>query len=116
MSEIFNLSALCRCCHSDGCFKSLNLCYSFMGQVEVYANMLHETFGILLQQPSIELSYSICDVCIIKLRQALQFKRQVQECEMKIEDDCKNEMAPQSEIIKIEHAPCSMYTKCLLII
>ncbi|XP_034827784.2 zinc finger protein ZFP2-like [Maniola hyperantus] len=107
MSEIFNLSALCRCCHSDGCFKSLNLCYSFMGQVEVYANMLHETFGILLQQPSIELSYSICDVCIIKLRQALQFKRQVQECEMKIEDDCKNEMAPQSEIIKIEHAPCS---------
>ncbi|XP_045770088.1 zinc finger protein 136-like isoform X2 [Maniola jurtina] len=107
MSEIFNLSELCRCCHSDGSFKSLNLCYSFKGQVEVYANMLHETFGLILQQPSIEASYSICDICIIKLRHALQFKRQVQECEMKFEDYCKNEMALQSEMIKIEHELCS---------
>ncbi|XP_039752713.1 zinc finger protein 600-like isoform X2 [Pararge aegeria] len=101
MSEIFNLSTLCRCCHTDGSFRSLDLLYSFKGKTEVYADMLNKTFGLMLSHPSIEASHSICEVCIEKLRNALQFKKQVEQCEMMFEDYCKNELALKTEI-KIE--------------
>ncbi|XP_039752507.1 zinc finger protein 816-like isoform X2 [Pararge aegeria] len=101
MSEILNLSALCRCCHTNGTFRNLNLSYSLMGETEVYVDMLHETFGLFLSQPSIlEASHSICDICIEKLRNALQFKKQVEHCEMMFTDYCKNELAHQIEIKK----------------
>lgn len=46
MSEIFNLSTLCRGCHSDGCFKKLNLPYHSENSVEIYETMLREALGI----------------------------------------------------------------------
>lgn len=46
MSEIWNLSTLCRCCHADGHFKSLNLPYQGKTNVEIYENMLKDTLGI----------------------------------------------------------------------
>lgn len=46
MSEIFNLSTLCRGCHSDGCFKKLNLPYHSENSVEIYETLLQEALGI----------------------------------------------------------------------
>ncbi|XP_052739007.1 zinc finger protein 2 [Bicyclus anynana] len=104
MSEILNLSSLCRCCHTDGCFRSLNQSYSdrsVTGDAEIYVEMLYETFRLYLSQPSIEASHSICDECIVKLRSALQFKKQIQQCEEKFQNYCRNELLQHTEI-KIE--------------
>ncbi|KAJ8706233.1 hypothetical protein PYW08_010859 [Mythimna loreyi] len=91
MSEIWNLSTLCRCCHADGHFKSLNLAYQGKNDVEIYENMLQDTLGLSISIPPLEASYTICDQCIFKLRDAADFKRQVLMCEQKFQVYCKNE-------------------------
>ncbi|KAJ8707597.1 hypothetical protein PYW07_011274 [Mythimna separata] len=103
MSEIWNLSTLCRCCHADGYFKSLNLSYQSENDVEIYENMLQETLGISISTPPVEASYTICDECIFKLRDATDFKRQVLMCEQKFTVYCKNEQfVVTSDNIKLE--------------
>ncbi|XP_072948606.1 uncharacterized protein [Epargyreus clarus] len=93
MSEIFNLHTLCRCCHKDGKFRSLQLCYVYETELEMYATMLRETFNINMNMPTIDASNSICDDCIKRLRDAASFKRQVLDCEQKFQLYCKNEQA-----------------------
>ncbi|CAB3233842.1 unnamed protein product [Arctia plantaginis] len=92
MTEIWNLSTLCRCCHSDGCFKKLNLPYQSENNVEIYESMLQEALGIKVFQTTIEqASYMICDDCIKRLRDAVQFRLQVLACEQKFKEYCTNE-------------------------
>ncbi|XP_053622169.1 uncharacterized protein LOC128681894 isoform X2 [Plodia interpunctella] len=103
MSEIWNLSAICRCCHSDGHFKSLSRSYVVNNDVEIYSSMLRDTFGIIINAPAGDISFAICDLCINSLRRATQFKKQVLICEAKFEEYCKNEEAQQiQDDIKIE--------------
>lgn len=37
---------LCRCCFSEGCYKDLSTAYAWMGDTEIYADMLLECFDI----------------------------------------------------------------------
>ncbi|KAL0809189.1 hypothetical protein ABMA28_011415 [Loxostege sticticalis] len=105
-TEIWNLNALCRCCHKDGYFKSLHDTFINENEVEVYAQMLWDTFNFEVQQPLLEASNTICDECILRLRDASQFKKQVQACERKFEVYCKNELASNGvEPVKIEVDP-----------
>ncbi|RVE43137.1 hypothetical protein evm_012216 [Chilo suppressalis] len=101
--EIWNLSALCRCCHTYGHFKNLSEPYRHGEESEVYYLMLRDTFNVEISLPLTEASYSICDVCIDQVRDAYQFRRQVVECEKKFEEYCKNEMVLKETVaIKIE--------------
>ncbi|XP_049883774.1 zinc finger protein ZFP2-like isoform X1 [Pectinophora gossypiella] len=103
MSEIWNLGALCRCCHADGTFKDLELPYMFQNKVEVYATILLETFGISVTPPPFEASYTICDDCIERLRDAKLFKDQVLDCDQKFLEYCQNEQqANMASCIKVE--------------
>ncbi|XP_073965376.1 uncharacterized protein [Choristoneura fumiferana] len=91
MAEIWNLEALCRCCHVDGIFKNLNE-YIVDNSVENYLNLLIETLGVNIKPPPANASFSICDACISKLRGASAFKKMVLDCETKFEEYCKNEL------------------------
>ncbi|KAF9404769.1 hypothetical protein HW555_014178 [Spodoptera exigua] len=114
MSEIWNLSTLCRCCHADGHFKSLNLTYQGKKCVEIYENMLKDTLGITISSVyvkilestyfvvNLEASYTICEECIDKLRDATDFKAQVQTCEQKFKEYCENEQFFSHPEVKVE--------------
>ncbi|XP_049704015.1 uncharacterized protein LOC110375732 isoform X4 [Helicoverpa armigera] len=76
---------VCRCCLTEGCYKDISTEYFWMGKREVYAEMLADTLNV-----SISYSQSggpnsnsrlICELCISRLRDASDFKRQVLECE-----------------------------------
>ncbi|XP_050358282.1 zinc finger protein 43-like [Nymphalis io] len=102
MTEIWNLNALCRCCHADGNFRDLNSNCNVMGSVELCTDLLKDTFGINLPSPSIEVSNTICDECVHQLQNATKFKRQVMHCEQKFQEYCKNELL-QNINIKLEN-------------
>ncbi|XP_059061619.1 gastrula zinc finger protein XlCGF26.1-like [Achroia grisella] len=104
MNEIWNLSSICRCCHSDGIFKNLDTPYIVENNVEIYSQMLDETIGLHISMPSIEVSKTICEKCIQKIRDAFYFKKQVITCEQKFEEYWKNEQAldQNMENVKIE--------------
>ncbi|KAJ2939916.1 hypothetical protein O0L34_g6622 [Tuta absoluta] len=76
---------VCRCCFADGCYKDISTEYFWMGKREVYSEMLSDTFDVSIAyaQTSGPNSNSrlICEPCISRLRDASDFKRQVQECE-----------------------------------
>ncbi|XP_045506141.1 PR domain zinc finger protein 5-like isoform X1 [Colias croceus] len=80
---------LCRCCLSEGCYKELGTEYPWMDETEVYADMLLECFDISISQ-HIEgpngTNRLICEVCITRLRDACNFKKQVMDCEKKFVD------------------------------
>ncbi|XP_046975822.1 zinc finger protein 431-like [Vanessa cardui] len=101
MTEILNLNALCRCCHAGGSFKELNSPCEIKGSLELCTDLLQDTFGIILQSSSIDVSNTICEDCISQLQNATTFKRQVVECEQKFQEYCKNELL-QYTSIKLE--------------
>ncbi|XP_075988616.1 uncharacterized protein LOC142984743 [Anticarsia gemmatalis] len=102
MNEIWNLSTLCRCCHSDGCFKSLNLPYQGENGFEIYERILEETYNVKISTPPIEASYTICDECIKKLKDAARFRTQVLACEQRFHIYCNNEQFLEANEIKAE--------------
>ncbi|CAG9576971.1 unnamed protein product [Danaus chrysippus] len=85
MSEtvLWRFKELCRCCHSEGSFKSLKESYRFRGKIEMYSDMLTETFGLKLNPETLEVGCNICDDCFVRLRDSTRFKNQVEACEEK---------------------------------
>ncbi|KAG6460263.1 hypothetical protein O3G_MSEX011870 [Manduca sexta] len=80
---------LCRCCLSEGCYKDLGSEYTWMNDNEIYADMLLECFDISITQHNDGPNGPnrlICEVCITRLRDACNFKKQVQESEKKFID------------------------------
>ncbi|KAL4714298.1 hypothetical protein ACJJTC_009650 [Scirpophaga incertulas] len=76
---------VCRCCLSEGCYKDISTEYFWMGKREVYAEMLLDTYNLKIAYsksggPNSN-SRLICEPCISRLRDATDFKRQVEECE-----------------------------------
>ncbi|XP_052745597.1 uncharacterized protein LOC112047120 isoform X3 [Bicyclus anynana] len=65
----------CKCCLSEMELKTLWDQHEFEGDGEVYGEMLNECFGISWQPSAAR--ESICEVCVVSLRQALQFKRAI---------------------------------------
>nr|XP_032526170.1 PR domain zinc finger protein 5-like isoform X1 [Danaus plexippus plexippus] len=80
---------LCRCCLSEGCYKDLSTEYPWMDDTEIYADMLLECFDVSISQ-HIEgpngPNRLICEVCITRLRDACNFKKQVLDSEKKFID------------------------------
>ncbi|XP_022818928.1 zinc finger protein 77-like isoform X17 [Spodoptera litura] len=76
---------VCRCCLAEGCYKDISTEYFWMGKREVYAEMLSETLNLSIAYSNSggpnSNSRLICELCISRLRDASDFKRQVQECE-----------------------------------
>ncbi|PZC73310.1 hypothetical protein B5X24_HaOG209700 [Helicoverpa armigera] len=71
---------LCRCCLLRPPDRGLKTQYSMVGKSEVYADMLKECFEI--QMPCTEESeMGICEICVTRLRDASDFKLQVQQCQ-----------------------------------
>ncbi|XP_047039565.1 zinc finger protein 600-like isoform X6 [Helicoverpa zea] len=80
---------LCRCCLSEGCYKDLGTEYTWMNETEVYADMLLECFDISITQHNDGPNGPnrlICEVCITRLRDACNFKKQVLDSEKKFID------------------------------
>ncbi|KAJ8705663.1 hypothetical protein PYW08_012709 [Mythimna loreyi] len=80
---------LCRCCLSEGCYKDLGTEYNWMNETEVYADMLLECFDISITQHNEGPNGPnrlICEVCITRLRDACNFKKQVMDSEKKFID------------------------------
>ncbi|KAM3957601.1 uncharacterized protein ACR2FA_008305 [Aphomia sociella] len=80
---------LCRCCHSEGSFRNLSECYSNEGQEEVLSDMLQFSLDINISPVTGVLcfvTYTICEECIDRIRDATNFKRQVLQCEEKFRD------------------------------
>ncbi|VVC98038.1 unnamed protein product [Leptidea sinapis] len=75
----------CRCCLAKFSHKDLYTPYTYFGKVEVFGDMLKECFNI-----SIPLGHTnengICDTCVSRLREAIEFKTMVQQSLKDLED------------------------------
>ncbi|CAB3261019.1 unnamed protein product [Arctia plantaginis] len=71
-----NEKPLCRCCLSIECFKNVSDEYVVGDRKEIYGEMLLNTFNINVLNSSNNFSL-ICENCIVKLRNATEFKVQV---------------------------------------
>ncbi|XP_013134184.1 PREDICTED: zinc finger protein 675-like isoform X5 [Papilio polytes] len=76
------IDGMCRCCASSGIFKDLYTTFNWMGEDEIYANMLQYCFDITLSTADDQNNGGICEVCITQLRNAANFKKQVQNTEI----------------------------------
>ncbi|CAK1587520.1 unnamed protein product [Parnassius mnemosyne] len=87
--DIFNSNSIeenfpinvCRCCLAEGCYKDISSEYFISGKKEVYEEMLKDVFNVEISYqkyggPS-RYSRLICENCIIKLRDAREFKYKV---------------------------------------
>ncbi|XP_013146549.1 PREDICTED: gastrula zinc finger protein XlCGF26.1-like isoform X8 [Papilio polytes] len=80
---------LCRCCLSEGCYKDLSTEYTWMDDTEIYADMLLDCFDISISQHNDGPNGPnrlICEVCVTRLRDACNFKKQVLASEKKFVD------------------------------
>ncbi|XP_063371159.1 zinc finger protein 667-like [Cydia amplana] len=80
---------LCRCCHAEGSFKHLSDPCFLLGQEEIYSIMLQDCLDIKIVPmtgPLCDATYTICESCVARLRDASNFKRQVQDCEERFKE------------------------------
>ncbi|XP_023939858.2 zinc finger protein 782 isoform X3 [Bicyclus anynana] len=92
---------MCRCCASEGSFKDFQVPYQWMGAEEIYANMLKDCFDLTLSISEEINNGGICEVCITQLRNACNFKRQVQKTEEKFKRKME-ESSFKTDSIKME--------------
>ncbi|KAJ8705678.1 hypothetical protein PYW08_012724 [Mythimna loreyi] len=71
---------LCCCCLELVSLKGLWRQYMWMGRTEVYGDMLEDCFNLSWEQKD-ETKDLICEVCITRLRNAVQFKQKVIQCQ-----------------------------------
>ncbi|XP_026749312.2 PR domain zinc finger protein 5-like [Galleria mellonella] len=71
----------CRCCLTKPCFKNISDEYSYGGQIEIYSDMLLNTFNLYITKFTDCEAQMICDRCITRLRDATEFKKQVLSAE-----------------------------------
>ncbi|XP_050359484.1 zinc finger protein 564-like isoform X2 [Nymphalis io] len=102
MESISN-EGMCRCCASEGTFKDFLTSYHWMGEEEIYADMLRDCFAITLYTSDDVNNGGICEVCITQLRNACNFKRQVQQTEEQFKKRVQNS-GLKSNVIKLEMA------------
>ncbi|XP_026314379.1 uncharacterized protein LOC113226076 [Hyposmocoma kahamanoa] len=73
----------CRCCLLRPPDKDLKTAYRRLDKIEIYGDMLKECFEIHISIESTECG--ICEVCITRLRDACDFKMQVQQCQKELQ-------------------------------
>ncbi|KAJ0170009.1 hypothetical protein K1T71_014615 [Dendrolimus kikuchii] len=72
---------LCRCCGTMKKCRLLNFEYENAGRKEIYSEMIMDCFGILLSLSGKPSERLVCATCVLRLRDALDFRRQVLRCE-----------------------------------
>ncbi|XP_048485661.1 zinc finger protein 260 [Plutella xylostella] len=73
---------LCRCCGELKKCRFLNEEYDYAGTKEVYADIMMDCFGLLLSHlDGKPLERLVCATCVVRLREASCFKRQVLRAE-----------------------------------
>ncbi|CAB3262403.1 unnamed protein product [Arctia plantaginis] len=95
------LNGMCRCCASEGVYKDVKTSYTWMGEEEVYADMLREIFAISLSTSDNGEDGGICEVCITQLRNAANFKKQVLHTEEQFKKHVNHKLFKPS-IVKVE--------------
>ncbi|XP_022818937.1 zinc finger protein 729-like isoform X8 [Spodoptera litura] len=95
-------SNMCRCCASEGAFKDIKSTYHWMGEEEIYADMLKDCFDINLNVSEHGEDGGICEVCITQLRNAINFKKQVQHTEEQFKKHLQNKALFRPNIVKVE--------------
>ncbi|XP_045489603.1 uncharacterized protein LOC111000549 isoform X4 [Pieris rapae] len=90
---------MCRCCASEGTYKDFTASYQWMGAEEVYGDMLKDCFDITLSTSLVN-NGGICEVCITQLRNAFNFKKQVQNTEEQFKR--MQDQFLKGDIVKIE--------------
>ncbi|XP_022819006.1 zinc finger protein 287-like isoform X1 [Spodoptera litura] len=97
---------LCRCCHNEGTFINLADPFTILGVTETYTNMLKECFDIDLSPIPGMLcasTYTICESCVTRLRDAVDFKKQVLTCEEAFRDLYNRNFIKEAEpIVQVE--------------
>ncbi|CAK1554343.1 unnamed protein product [Leptosia nina] len=93
-------SSLCRCCLARPPDKELKTTYIFCGNNEIYADMLKDCFEIHLPTDTKDSDNGICESCVLRLRDAFDFKHQVIRCQKEFQyrrpvDDLKKEEIPK---------------------
>ncbi|XP_063543592.1 zinc finger protein 37-like isoform X5 [Cydia strobilella] len=102
MSAMWKLEKdLCRCCHAEGSFKHLSDPCFLLGQEEIYSIMLQDCLDVKIVPmtgPLCDATYTICESCVARLRDASNFKRQVQDCEERFKDMYSKNMIKGFEV------------------
>ncbi|XP_045781631.1 zinc finger protein 433-like [Maniola jurtina] len=79
--------ALCRCCRSIKKCRLLTAEYEFKGSKEVYCDMFTDVFGLHLPHlDSDSMECCICAICVSRLREASDFRKQVLQSEQLLLD------------------------------
>ncbi|XP_063629520.1 zinc finger protein 567-like [Cydia splendana] len=90
----------CRCCLRCPPDKDLATSYTHLGKTEIYSHMLKECFDLHLSVDG-DVSRGICLTCVGRLRDASDFKLQVQRSQAELEGALHAKVEP---MIKIEVA------------
>ncbi|PZC78533.1 hypothetical protein B5X24_HaOG202099 [Helicoverpa armigera] len=104
---------LCRCCGALKKCRLLNVEYEFLGQREIYSEMFVDCFGLVLSHlEGAESERLICATCVVRLRDARAFRRQVLHCEEKllnaniqVHEDGELKDEPEVKVKIEEHTP-----------
>nr|XP_049704091.1 zinc finger protein 260 isoform X1 [Helicoverpa armigera] len=95
-------NGMCRCCASEGAFKDVKSTYHWMGEEEIYSDMLRDCFDINLEVSEQGQDGGICEVCITQLRNAINFKKQVLHTEEQFKIHLQNKTMFRPNIVKVE--------------
>ncbi|XP_063629392.1 uncharacterized protein LOC134800772 isoform X2 [Cydia splendana] len=89
----------CRCCLRCPPDKNLTTPYTHLGRTEIYADMIKECFDIHLALGGSD-SCGICSACVGRLRGASDFKLQVQNSQLLLQEALlvKEESTVKSEL------------------
>ncbi|XP_063543551.1 zinc finger protein 716-like isoform X5 [Cydia strobilella] len=93
----------CRCCLRRPPDKGLKTMYESVGKTEVYWEMLKQCFDIRLNLGNDECG--ICEVCVNRLRDANDFKSQVQQSQIDLKSLLERALAEKDkkpDIVKVE--------------
>ncbi|XP_063371411.1 oocyte zinc finger protein XlCOF6-like isoform X2 [Cydia amplana] len=93
----------CRCCLRRPPDKGLKTMYESVGKTEVYWEMLKQCFDIRLNLGNDECG--ICEVCVNRLRDANDFKNQVQQSQVDLKSLLERALAEKDkkpDIVKVE--------------
>ncbi|XP_063543955.1 zinc finger protein 271-like [Cydia strobilella] len=81
--DVIDVLYLCRCCLRRPPDKDLMRPYRYLGRTEIYADILAKCFDIRLSL-DIDDECGICEVCVGRLREASDFKLQVQRSQAEL--------------------------------
>ncbi|XP_063390595.1 uncharacterized protein LOC134676196 [Cydia fagiglandana] len=93
----------CSCCLLRPPEKGLKVMYKHLGKTEIYCDMLRDCFNINLSMGNEECG--ICEVCVVRLRDASDFKQQVQRSQAELRAQLTGAIAASNKLkIKLEKA------------